>query len=184
MRSFQLILINLRIVHTSNASSRIMLIWFTVLVSTPCNNIDHMQHLRNLVLEGNGSFWQHNTVFLLLKANLACPIRHFISSSHLPSSVMSSPSYVKRETFSINCSSIYTLACGLASFLLTTIVFVLFTFIFIPKSVPTSLVQCSSVSDSAVSAVSSAYLSLLSLLPPTETPQLESTSLKSPLFVG
>ena len=58
---------------------------------------------------------------------------------------------------------------------------VFFTFIFMPNSFPASLtrvaIRWSSGPDSAVNAVSSAYLRLLTFLPPIETPSSGSSHL-------
>ena len=60
-------------------------------------------------------------------------------------------------------------------------VFVFFTFIFMPNAFPASFtrvaIRWSSGPDSAVNAVSSAYLRLLTFLPPIETPSSGSSDL-------
>ena len=71
---------------------------------------------------------------------------------------------------------------GTTAFLLIIVVFVFFTFIFMPNAFPASFtrvaIRWSLGHDSAVNAVSSAYIRLLTFLPPIETPSSGSSDLK------
>ena len=107
-------------------------------------------------------------------AVLAISILLFISSSHFPFSVISWPKYTNISTCSTGWPSKVMLTLGVSTFRLITMVFVFFMFIFIPKCFPSSFTLLaniwSSLSLSVVIPVSSAYLGLLILLPPINTP--------------
>ena len=120
---------------------------------------------------------------MLFKADLAFPILRLIFLTHFPSYVIVWPRYVKHNTCSTTCPSNSMFTLDTTAFLLMTIGFVFLKFIFMPNSFLASftrVARCwSSGPESAINAVLSTYLRLLTFSSLIETPSSGTSALNT-----